>query len=61
MIAHVVINGNAHIIKAKIRDELREHGVGHITLEFEFEDEPCNEEHCHIDVVSSCGHHHHHH
>ena len=58
---HVVINGNAHIIKAKIRDELREHGVGHITLEFEFEDEPCNEEHCHIDVVSSCGHHHHHH
>ena len=58
---HVVINGNAHIIKDKIRDELREHGVGHITLEFEFEDEPCNEEHCHIDVVSSCGHHHHHH
>ena len=56
---HVVINGNAHIIKDKIRDKLREHGVGHITLEFEFEDEPCNEEHCHIDVVSSCGHHHH--
>ena len=56
---HVVINGNAHIIKAKIRDELREHGVGHITLEFEAEDEHCNEEHCHIDVVSSCGHHHH--
>ena len=58
---HVVINGNAHIIKDKIRDELREHGVGHITLEFEVEDEHCNEEHCHIDVVPSCGHHHHHH
>ena len=58
---HVVINGNAHIIKGKIRDELRERGIGHITLEFEVEDEHCNEEHCHIDVVPSCGHHHHHH
>ena len=49
---HVVVNGDAHIIKDKIRDELREHGIGHVTLELEAEDEHCHEEHCHVDVVS---------
>ena len=58
---HVVVNGDAHIIKYKIRDELREHGIGHVTLELEAEDEHCHEEHCHVDVVSSSGHHHHRH
>ena len=58
---HVVVNGDAHIIKDKIRDELREHGIGHVTLELEAEDEHCHEEHCHFDVVSSSGHHHHRH
>ena len=58
---HVVVNGDAHIIKDKIRDELREHGIGHVTLELEAEDEHCHEEHCHVDVVSSFGHHHHRH
>ena len=54
---HVVVNGDAHIIKDKIRDELREHGIGHVTLELEAEDEHCHEEHCHVDVVF-CGHKH---
>ena len=58
---HVVVNGDAHIIKDKIRDELREHGIGHVTLELEAEGEHCHEEHCHVDVVSSSGHHHHRH
>ena len=58
---HVVVNGDAHTIKNNIRDELREHGIGHVTLELEAEDEHCHEEHCHADVVSSSGHHHHHH
>ena len=58
---HVVVNGDANIIKDKIRDELREHGIGHVTLELETEDEHCHEEHCHVDVVSSSGHHHHRH
>ena len=58
---HVVVNGDAHIIKDKIRDELRGHGIGHVTLELEAEDEHCHEEHCHVDVVSSSGHHHHRH
>ena len=58
---HVVVKGDAHTIKHNIRDELREHGIGHVTLEFEAEGEHCNDEHCHVDVVSSTGHHHHHH
>ena len=58
---HIVANGDAHDIKNKIRDELREHNIGHVTLELEAENEHCHEKHCHVDVVSSSGHHHHHH
>ena len=57
---HVVVNGDAHKLKHNIRDELKEHGIGHVTLELEAEGEHCHEEHCHVDVVSSSGHHHHH-
>ena len=58
---HVVVKGDTHTIKHNIRGELKEHGIGHATLEIETEDEHCHEEHCHVDVVSSTGHHHHHH
>ena len=58
---HVVVNGDAHIIKEKIRDELAEHGIRHVTLELEAEGEHCREEQCRVDVASSSGHHHHHH
>ena len=58
---HVVVNGDKHKIKHDIRDELKEHGIGHATLELEEEHEHCHEEHCHVDAVSSSGHHHHHH
>jgi cobalt-zinc-cadmium efflux system protein len=57
---HVVVNGDWHTIKHNIRDELKEHGIGHVTLEFEAEGEHCHDEFCHVDVVSSTGHHHHH-
>ena len=56
---HVVTGGDAHLIKEKIREELREHGIGHVTLELEAEGEQCHEEHCHVDFVSSSRHHHH--
>ena len=56
---HVVVKGDTHTIKRNIRGELKEHGIGHATLEIETEDEHCHEEHCHVDVVSSAGHHHH--
>ena len=58
---HVVTNGDAHEIKHKIREELREHGIGHATLELECEGEHCHEEHCHVEAGHSSGHHHHHH
>ncbi len=58
---HVVTNADAHEIKHKIRDELREHGIGHATLELECEGEHCHEEHCHEEAAHSSGHHHHHH
>ncbi len=58
---HIVADGDAHKIKDSIRKELREHGIGHATLELESENEHCNEESCHIHFEHSSGHHHHHH
>lgn len=58
---HIVASGDFHDIKDKIREELREHGIGHVTLELESVGEHCHEEHCHIEHNFSSGHHHHHH
>ena len=57
---HVVTNGRPHEIKEKIREELKEHGICHATLELEAEGEHCHEEHCHIEADHSHCHHHHH-
>ena len=58
---HVVAKGDTHKIKHAIREELVEHGVGHVTLELECEGEHCHEEHCHVEINTHAGHHHHHH
>ena len=58
---HVVTNADHHEIKDKIREELREHGIGHVTLELETEGEHCHEKHCHVEITESHSHHHHHH
>lgn len=58
---HVVTNADAHEIKHLIREELSEHGIGHVTLELECEGEHCHEEHCHVEHHEHTGHHHHHH
>ena len=60
---HVVITGEAHSIKDAIREELREHGIGHSTIETEQDGEHCHEQVCHIEhsMVSEHHHHHHHH
>lgn len=59
---HIVCEGESHEIKHKIREELKEHGIDHVTLELEGRDEHCHEECCHVDVSESeSGHHHHHH
>ena len=58
---HIVADGDAHEIKEKIREELKEHGISHVTLELEDKNEHCHEEQCHIEPISHSGHHHHHH
>lgn len=58
---HIVTNADPHHIKDAIREELREHGIGHATLELEGEGEHCHERHCHIEFKSHSCHHHHHH
>lgn len=58
---HIVANENSHTIKDKIREELKEHGIGHATLEIESPTDHCHEEHCHIEFNHSHTHSHHHH
>ena len=57
---HVVTDSDPQKIKAQIRNELREHGIGHVTIELESRHECCEERHCHVDIHSTCHHHHHH-
>ncbi len=58
---HVVTNADAHEIKEHIREEMREHGIYHVTLELESDGEHCHEKLCRVKVNASSGHHHHHH
>lgn len=58
---HVVTDEEPHHIKEKIREELREHNIGHVTLEIEGSGEHCHEVECHIEHNEHCSHHHHHH
>ena len=57
---HIVTNADSHQIKETVREELREHGINHVTLELEIENEHCHEEHCHVEVTKTAGHQHHH-
>lgn len=58
---HVVTNGDQHEIKEKVREELKEHGICHATLELESPNEHCHHRECHIHTRehSLCHHHHH--
>ena len=58
---HIVTDREPHDIKQSIRDELGEHGIVHVTLELETENEECCQKHCHVEFESHLGHHHHHH
>ena len=58
---HIVADGETHDIKEKIREELREHGIGHATLELETRGEVCREKVCRTEVCASASHGHHHH
>lgn len=58
---HIVSNSNFKEIKDKVREELEEHGIHHVTIEIEQENEECTSKDCKIDNVQNIhGHHHHH-
>lgn len=57
---HIVTDADPHRIKAAVREELREQGIGHVTLELEAEGEHCHEKNCRVDFHAHCAHHHHH-
>ena len=58
---HVVTDDKGHKIKDTIREELQEHGIGHVTIEIETSTEHCHEKTCHFDFNASSTHGHHHH
>ncbi|MBQ9833584.1 MAG: cation transporter [Bacilli bacterium] len=58
---HVVIKKNSKKIKQEIRDELKEHGINHVTIELEMQNEECSEADCEVKYDSKNVRHHHHH
>ncbi len=58
---HIVTNKEPHKIKEAVREELKEHGITHTTLELEDENEHCHEQFCLIEHNHTHSHHHHHH
>ncbi len=58
---HVVCEGDWQGVKERVRSELAEHGITHVTLEPEHPGEHCNAEHCHVEHTCTGHHHHHHH
>ena len=58
---HIVTSGDSCKIKEKVREELREHGIAHATLELETVGEECGCKQCNIEFKGSSAHQHHHH
>ena len=58
---HIVVDDFSKKMKDRIRDNLKDEGIFHVTMEFESSDEKCMEENCIIDVDSVKCHDHHHH
>lgn len=56
---HVVTDREPHKVKDEIREELREHGIGHVTIEVETSEEHCHDRDCHMESGGHHGHHHH--
>ena len=57
---HIVADDDSVRIKAEVKEELKEHGIVHATIETESADEICADRECHIEM-KDCGTHHHHH
>ena len=57
---HIVCEEMNSRIKTKVKEELKEHGISHTTVELETLSEPCEEEFCDIKKQEHHCHHHHH-
>ena len=58
---HVKVEEYSHIIKEKIKEELKEHNIGHSTIELELNEEECDDAECKVENGNHEHHHHHHH
>ena len=60
---HVSVNQYSQDLKKQIKEELKEHGIVHSTIEFEIGDESCDDIECNYKdiVIHNHNHHHHHH
>lgn len=58
---HIVTKDNTSKLKEKIREELKEHNINHVTIEIEAEDEHCDSIDCKVEINDNEMHHHHHH
>ena len=56
---HIVSNDKN--VKEKVKEELKEHGISHTTIELEDVNEKCHDEECKINIDANHEHHHHHH
>ena len=56
---HIVTRKNSVSIKNKIREDLMEHGISHVTIELEKETEKCENKSCSVCSSHSNKHHHH--
>lgn len=57
---HIVTNAYSNEIKEKIRKGLKEHGIGHATLELELVGDFCREPHCRVETEPYRHQHYHH-
>lgn len=58
---HIVTDRDFSQIKAKVKNELKEHGISHTTVECENVNEVCSEQNCEVKLTEHSHHHHHHH
>ena len=56
----VVEKENEQSVKQKIREELKEHGISHVTIETENSVNDCTERECKPQIIIASHHHHHH-
>lgn len=56
---HVIVGKENKNVKNEIREELKEHGISHVTIELETSGEKCKDTKCHINTEHIEHHHHH--